>query len=219
MNLLKKLFGINSSSKGIGSVVKSSVRENDNVGMRCETNSEGQAYFASLFTRDAEPLIFYYFSSKNAAIKALLAISCIAIADDTGKLVSREVLTFGVFEVEPNMWGALLAGKSLTHALWSEAKNSFTQSGGTLRREEAPSKSTGSAPKSASASASSVKFSHERNDIVAGAPATYRHHTGPSKAAAIAWLQTQSVNRPSYFIVVETPEGTFARDIQGIFEG
>ena len=201
-----------------GTTDKTPTQERINVGLRCETMGEGEAYFATTFTRDTEPHIFYLFASKDVAVIALSAVSCISVANDTGKLVSSEVLTFGVFEAAPNTWGSLLAGKSLSHALWSEAKSSFTKHGGKSRREEAPAKSIAPAPNFAPTSASLVQFAYERNDIVAGAPATYRHHTGPSKSSAIDWLKTQSVTRPSYFLVVETPEGTFARDIQGIFE-
>lgn len=63
-----------------------------------------------------------------------------------------------------------------------------------------------------------VKFSHERNEEVFGAPATYRHYTAPDKESAESFLEKQNITAQSYFIVVETPEGIFAKDRMGTFE-
>lgn len=39
-----------------------------------------------------------------------------------------------------------------------------------------------------------------------------------SKTDAMAFLSKQVVDRPSYYIIVETPEGNFGRDIDGIYQ-
>jgi hypothetical protein len=234
MGFLKRLFGGGRAtnpdpSTTSGTSSRSSPRpsnarltERDNAGMRCETEGEGEGYFVSLFQKDPEPILFYFFDTKDKATQALAQVSCMAVAADSGKLICTDTLTFGVFPAvdrdDSRTWGALLAGKSLTHDLWTEARECFTRHGGRMRREDEPEKTTAPAKKGAG-DASLVKFSHERRDVVAGAPATYRHHKAPDKASAIAWLQQHPVDKRSFFLVVETPEGTFARDIQGIFEG
>lgn len=62
-----------------------------------------------------------------------------------------------------------------------------------------------------------VKFSHERNEIVYGAPAIYRHYTAPDEKSAMSFLENQNITAQSYFVVVDTPEGTFSKDRMGIF--
>ncbi len=64
-----------------------------------------------------------------------------------------------------------------------------------------------------------VKFSHERNEQFAGFPAIYRHYKAPSKDSAMVFLGKQTITAQSFFIVVETPEGTFCKDRMGLFEG
>jgi len=62
-----------------------------------------------------------------------------------------------------------------------------------------------------------VKFSHERNEESFGFPATYRHYTAPNKKAATSFLEKQNITAQSYYVVVETPEGTFSKDRMGTF--
>ena len=191
--------------------------------MRCETRGEGEAYFASLLVKEPEPLIFYFFDDKDKAIQAFAEVSCIAVAEDSKKIICTDVFTFGVFpatgEDDSQTWGALLAGKSLSQDIWLEVKECFTKHGGKMRREEEvkAEKSTSHKQKK-QGNPSLVKFSHERTDNAYGL-ATYVHYTAQSKADAMAWLQQNPVNKPSYFLVVETPDGSFCRDIQGFFEG
>lgn len=63
-----------------------------------------------------------------------------------------------------------------------------------------------------------VVFDHEEKRIEAGFPATYRYYKGPSKAAAMVFLEKQNVTARSFFIGVKTPEGMFCKDCDGLFE-
>ena len=63
-----------------------------------------------------------------------------------------------------------------------------------------------------------VKFLHEREEVVFGAPATYRHYSAPDKEAAKKFLDKQDITAQSFFVVVETPEGVISKDRMGIFE-
>jgi hypothetical protein len=62
-----------------------------------------------------------------------------------------------------------------------------------------------------------IVFDHEENRIAAGFPATYRYYKGPSEASAMAFLERQSVTARSFFIVVQTPEGVFCKDCDGLW--
>ena len=138
MGIWKRLFGNGKGRTKEASVIDSvsqsttgseEVKECDNVGTRCETEDRGYAYFATLFQKDHEPILFYLFGTKEKAFEALSAVSCMATAKDSGKLICKEILTYGVFPAEDQdgsrTWGALLAGESLTYDLWSEARECF----------------------------------------------------------------------------------------------
>ena len=73
-----------SSSSGSGKLM-----EADNVGMRCDTAIDGEAYFLPLFQKEPKPIIFYLFNNKDKAIQALAEVSCITIAEDSRKLSLR----------------------------------------------------------------------------------------------------------------------------------
>ena len=126
-----------SSSSGSGKLM-----EADNVGIRCDTAIDGEAYFLPSSQKKPEPIIFYLFDNKDKAIQALTEVSCITIAEDSRKLISTDILTFGVFPAEGEddspTWGTLLAGKNLSHDTWSEARKYFKKYGGIMKRENKP---------------------------------------------------------------------------------
>jgi hypothetical protein len=43
-------------------------------------------------------------------------------------------------------------------------------------------------------------------------------YSAPEKADAIAFLEEQTVTHPSFFVVVETPDGNFGKDKDGIYQ-
>ena len=47
---------------------------------------------------------------------------------------------------------------------------------------------------------------------------TYRIYTAQNKASAKALLEENRVNKPFHYIIVETPEGNWGRDINGIYK-
>lgn len=51
-----------------------------------------------------------------------------------------------------------------------------------------------------------------------GATWTYEVYEADSKVDALAFLETKRVTQEFYYIVVETPEGSFGRDVNGIYE-
>jgi len=63
--------------------------------------------------------------------------------------------------------------------------------------------------------ASSVSFLHEERK----GPYTYYIYRGPSKDAAIAFLKTlKPPTTHNVYHIVETPEGNWAKDIDGIYK-
>lgn len=51
-----------------------------------------------------------------------------------------------------------------------------------------------------------------------GSILTYQIYQGPDAAAAQTFLEQNPVTKSFYYIIVETPEGTYGRDIQGIYK-
>ncbi len=45
----------------------------------------------------------------------------------------------------------------------------------------------------------------------------YEVYIGPSRAAAVEFLQGRKVSRKFYYVVVDTPEGSFGRDVTGFY--
>ena len=202
------------------------VVESDNLGTRCETEDRGNAYFATLFQKDPEPILFYFFDTREKAIEALSTVSCMAFAKDSSKLICTKILTYGVFPAEDQdgsrTWGALLAGKSLSHDLWSEARECFKKCGGRMRREDEPPKTSPqqhtSTVSSNKENASAVTFVEDIDLASQGGIGSKKIYNAPDKESAMEFLKSQDTNRPYFYIEIETPSGWVGKDKDGIYE-
>jgi hypothetical protein len=66
---------------------------------------------------------------------------------------------------------------------------------------------------------SNVVFVREdRKSVMPGITRIYRIHRAPDAAAAVAFLAQNAIMRMHEYIIVETPEGNFGRDISGMFD-
>lgn len=66
---------------------------------------------------------------------------------------------------------------------------------------------------------SSVEYvSKDYKDTGTGQMFTYEVYRAKSKQQALAFLKTKEVHKKLYYIEVETPEGIFGRDIDGMYE-
>lgn len=45
----------------------------------------------------------------------------------------------------------------------------------------------------------------------------YEVYIGPNRAAAVEFLQERTVSRKFYYVIVDTPEGSFGRDLTGFY--
>lgn len=62
-----------------------------------------------------------------------------------------------------------------------------------------------------------VTFDREEKRIEAGFPATYRYYKAATGAAAMAFLEKQKITAVSFFVAVDTPEGVFCKDCEGLY--
>jgi hypothetical protein len=169
-----------------------------------------------------DPFILYTFTNELDAKAALLELPCIHIASDTGQMICTEFLIYGCYKMG-EVYEAILCGDRLTPELWENAKASFEKHGGKLKNELKPElnpeKTSGNAGFQWIGKINDVRFVREdRQMSMAGVPCVYAIHVAPDEASAMAFLETKKVDKKLYYIVVETPNGNFCRDIDGIYK-
>ena len=201
-------------------VQKKQYRESDNRGMRIETFSMSQVYWLGerMNNPRKDPFVYYTFTNEADARAALLDLPFIHVAHDSGKMVCDDVFRFGCFEVTENgsstgQYDAFVAGADLDRKMWERMHEVFTLHNGKFVNDFEPDKNfvrkplhKGN-PKNARFE---KKTSNQRN--------TWMVYKAPSKADALSFLSTQSVNERLYYVIVETPEGNFGRDIDGFYQ-
>ncbi|MBR0406196.1 MAG: hypothetical protein IJI68_13500 [Eggerthellaceae bacterium] len=195
--------------------------EKDNMGTRQETFSQAQSYWMieRLSRPENPPFTLFTFPKADSARAALLELPYIHKASDSGKLICDRLMTFGYYEVSDNgksygFYEALVTGYDFTLDEFNQAEDVFKKHGGTLKSHDAPE--TTSRAQSASGDASKVKYKETTQSD--DGKSVYEVYTGPDQASAMAFLKDKPVSKKLYFIVVETPEGNFGRDIMGIYQ-
>lgn len=195
------------------------ITEKDNLGTCYDTTSRGESYWHSRLMQGQDyPFVIYYFENEKDAREALLELPCIHVAQDSQRLICTQVLDFGSYLTKVQAYAAFICGKDLTYELWEQAKISFAKHGGTFVNEQEPEKR--SAPLSAATVArpDQVVFIQEiRGQGQMGETYIKKKYKAPDAASAQAFLQQHPVTEQFYYIEIETPEGNYGRDIQGIY--
>jgi hypothetical protein len=218
MSFFRNLFGKKSAEK---EQIPTFLYEKDNMGTRHDTLSIADSYWMARMTSPRkDPFVCYVFDDEEDARAALLELPCIHVALDTDKLICTEVLIFGYYQSENGKYEAILCGDDLTHERWEQAKASFIKHGGHPFRqgELEPVKFAGPAQGETGSRSGKVVFIREDRQQRAGATLIYRIHKGPDAATAKAFLEKNPVDQKLYYIIVETPDGNYCRDIQGIYK-
>ena len=195
--------------------------EKDSRGTFQDTFSKASTYWiARMQSIKKDPFILYAFESEKDAKEALLEIPCIHISQDGGRLICTEVLNYGYYPTEGTKYEAILCGGDLTHATWEVAKNSFIKHGGKPKGsgELEPPKSTPAAQTVKAPAVEKVKYVREDRQTKMGKTLIYRIYTAPDAVSAKAFLEKTPVNQALFYLVVETPEGNYCRDIQGMYK-
>jgi hypothetical protein len=52
---------------------------------------------------------------------------------------------------------------------------------------------------------------------LSGSSGIYKIYSAPDKQSGMDFLERHKIDTASYVVIVETPEGTFAKDIKGIY--
>ena len=194
--------------------------ETDNLGSRHDTCERAMGYWLGERVKKAikPPFTMYTMPSYESGESALLELPFFHKATDSGKIVCDRVMTFGVYETTENgkptgKFEALVCGSDLTREEFNHAEAAFEKHGGQRKNNLEPGNDV--RPVLAEeGDPNKVKFREqlEQNG------ASYVVHTAERKADALAFLKHQHVAKGSFYIVVDTPEGTLGRDIAGIYE-
>lgn len=191
-----------------------------NRGMRQDTMSQATAYWmARMSSFKKDPFVMHTFENASDARAGLLELPCIH-EDEDGGLICTETLTFGHYQRDDGITEAIVCGDDLTHELWEQAIASFEKHGGKKKNDLEPEERAASAPQATTGDADKVAFVREdRKPAPLGTgTSVYRIYNGPDAASAKAFLDQNPVTEALYFIIVETPEGNYCRDIEGFYK-
>ncbi len=216
MGFLKRLFG--GASEADKQAAPETRRESDNLGLRQSSLQEASAYWMTrLSTTKRDPFALYIFERDADARAALLDMPYIHEAVDTGNLICSEVLLYGYYQAENGKYEAIICGEDLSLEMWERARQSFHKYGGVVKNEQAPeNKKESGRPKSNKHG--EVVFLREEKMVRGGSAMTYRIHEAPDAETAKAFLLKTDVSEPLCYVIVETPDGNYGRDIQGIYK-
>ena len=160
------------------------------------------------------PFICYTFTTEEAARKGLSSLSFIKIASDTNEFISLETLEFGCYDTGTNgLWEVIMWGESFTYDMFEESNTKLSEAGGNKKGDRKPAENTLSKPK---ASNITGKTTYVRKDVKG--PNTYEIYKAPSKAAGLEFLKMKTVTKSLYYVIVETPEGNWGKDKDGIYK-
>ena len=195
--------------------------ERDNLGTRQETMAQAIAYWKKERPglSNKPPFTLFTFSSADAAERAMLELPFIHKAADSGKLICDRRMTFGCYETKSRgalkgQYEVMVTGSDLTQDELFFAETVFSCHHGKCKIRNVPSASADSP--AAGGNAALVRYikTIKGNDGIS----IFEIYSGPDKASAFAFLNGKTVGRRYYYIVVDTPEGSFGRDCVGFYQ-
>jgi len=139
------------------------------------------------------------------------------VAHDTQKLICRKPLSFGYYSDEKGNYEAVLIGEDLSMEDFEQAQKSFTKFRGKLKNEQKPEDKSSQHVQPKSIDTGKVSFVEKYSkDNSFMSVNTYEIYKVPDAATAKAFLETKKVTKSLYYIIVDTPEGNYGRDIEGM---
>lgn len=215
MSLLKKIFG-KKVVEDTGATDKNYYSK-DNLGTRFRDANHAQMHWVTCYLSSYSPAIICKFDTLKQAENAILSLSYIHRAVDSDALISTKILEYGCYVDESGKGEVILCGKAFDMTMWLEAKYKFSKLGGKIWKENKPENQS-TVKAIPSSKSGRVTFSEEQTQTLSdGQQARYKIYKGANKAAAEGFLKKQSVEEALHYIVVETPEGNFCRDKNGIY--
>ena len=195
--------------------------EKHNVGTLYDNYDSVKTFWlAWSLKKEKPPFIVYTFDSLSNAAQAFLELSFIKRAKDTGNFICLKTYDFGLYLNNEKKYEVLICSRGLSIEDFEEAENTFEKYGGKCKNVKKPSESSkinNDNPKD-SENEKTVTFSKKYQTQMLGAIMTYEIYSARNKDIAMAFLKKKPVTEKCYYVVVETPEGNFGRDINGIYQ-
>ena len=193
--------------------------EKDNMGTRHDTSELAEGYWLSRnVIQKFEPFILYEFNNENDAREALLELDCFHAAVDTGKIICTETLIFGYYKNEVGKYSVIIVGDDLSHKLWKDAKVCFQKHNGKYTNAKNPNNKITQKPKTQKNEPNQVKFVREEKIQKLGQTFIYKVYKALNAISAKDFLKENPVDKNNLYFVVETPEGNYCRDLDGIYK-
>lgn len=195
-----------------------SFHEKDNQAIRILRLSQANDFWTEYEKwRPTIPFLRYVFDTRLQALEALLSVTCIHEAEDTGHLICTEPITMGCYRLIDGRYEVFLSGEMLTYTTWSEATEKFSYHRGQYRNQLKPE--TYERFKSQS-QADQVVLKKEYYEVTLTDTFFYQIFEASSFVAAKNFLRRQEnlITARNRYIHVITPKGTLCRDINGIHE-
>jgi len=192
--------------------------EKDNQAVRIHRLSQADDFWSDYEKwRPTIPFLRYVFDTQLQALEALLSVTCIHQAEDTGHLICTEPITMGCYRLINGRYEVFLSGEMLTYNTWSEATEKFSLHRGQYRNQLKPE--TYERFKSQS-EADQVVLKKEYYEVTLTDTLFYQIFEASSFVAAKNFLLRQEnlITARNRYIHVITPKGTLCRDINGIHE-
>jgi hypothetical protein len=217
MNFVHNLFKKNAIKNE--EKISNSFTEYDNLGTRICTMEESVNYWqVRNISQKFDPFVLYIFDEEIDARNALLELDCIHVAKESGNLICTIPLYFGYYRRDDGKYSAMICGGDLTHELWLNAKDAFTKHNGHRKNDQEPEIKDTISTKPLKITSEQVVFVREtRKQGLMGGTMIYRIYRAHDADSAKAFLQQNPVKEKLSYIIVETPEGNYGRDILGIY--
>jgi len=193
--------------------------EKDNRGTRIENSYKANSYLYEVKNlHEKDPYLNYEFDNELNAREALLDLPFIYEAVDTGRLISTEAIWFGNYDFEKKRYFTIIGAHNLTLEIWDQANAIFIKHAGHLISGQKPSKGSPDAhQKTEETWASKATFIREWQKTQGGITYTYQNYRALDVDSAQSFLDTIPIPAKFCYVIVETPEGSFCRDINGIY--
>jgi hypothetical protein len=216
--------------------IKKGYKDSDNRGIIQSTVEDATNFWVRRNKlKKFEPFLLYEFDDEADAVRSLLNIRCIKIAEDTEQLICTENLNYGYYPLEGGKFEVILCGSSLDDKLFSQAEKSFILNNGRLINSKKPpesekipapfklknfKKEAEAAPVEAKPEPRppEVEFVKEENVVKREKPYTFRIYKAKTESDAVRFLLTKIVSQKSLVLIVKTPKGSFGRNYSGIFK-
>lgn len=192
--------------------------EIDNRAIRIQRLSQANDFWSEYEkSRPQIPFLRYGFTTELQAIEALLSISCIHRAVDTGQIICTEPITLGWYRNVDGHYEVFLAGEKLTYRVWSEASEKFKLLKGRYYHQLRPETYERFKGKFQD---DQVVFKKESCELGPEETKHYLVFESPRLLAAKNFLLRQEniITEPNRYIYVVTPKGIVFRDRDGIHE-